>query len=625
MSSETHSFQTEVQQLLHLMIHSLYQHREVFLRELISNASDACDRLRFESLTDKSLLEDEIDPEIRVRCDTDARTVTITDNGIGMNRAEVIDNIGTIARSGTRRFMEALSGDDAKDAGLIGQFGVGFYSAFMVSDKVTLETRKAGTAPAEGVRWSSAGQGEYAIESLERAAHGTTITLHLREDAAEYADAARLRSVVAHYSDNISLPILMPEQDEKKKDEWERINKSAALWSRPKNEITDEEYNALYSTLAFDPEPPLLRLHNHVEGKLEYTSLFFIPAKAPFDLWDREHRHGIKLYVRRVFIMDDTKHLMPSYLRFVRGIVDSADLPLNVSREFLQHNREIDTIRNASVARILGELKKLAQSDEQKYAVFWKECGRALKEGIVEDADHRKALAELARFATTRGGEAQEVSLQTYVGRMPMKQKAIYYITADSHATASQSPHLEIFRKNDVEVLLLSDPIDEWLVNQLTEFEGKPLKSVSRGGLDLEESGAPENPKEAGKDEPRHADLVKAIAEALSGQVKEVRISKRLVDSPACLIADEHDPGGNLQRILEAVGQDAPVAKPILEINPDHALIRRLADHAEGIEDWAHVLFDQAALGEGAPLKEPASYVKRITRLMTDALSGPGA
>jgi len=619
-TAQTHSFQTEVKQLLQLMIHSLYSNKEVFLRELISNGSDACDRLRFAALTDAGLMEDGETLGLKVSVDKNEKTVTISDNGIGMTTDEVVENIGTIARSGTRQFMEALSGDAANDANLIGQFGVGFYSAFLVAHRVELTTRHASAGAEGGVRWISDGEGEYTIESITREERGTAITLYLRDEDKEFAEDFRLRGIISRYSDHISLPIEMPAEDKEKKGEWEPVNNGSALWSRPKNEVSEEDYHRFYQSLSYDTETPLATLHNRVEGNLEYTSLFFIPKKAPFDLWDREQRHGINLYVRRIFIMDDAKYLMPSYLRFVRGVVDAADLPLNVSREFLQNNKDIDRIRSASVKKILSELSRLAEKEPETYAAFWKEFGKVLKEGVVEDHDNRTVLADLMRFNSTRSDDTEQTeSLAAYFKRMPMKQKAIYYITADSHNAASTSPHLEIFRKNDVEVLLLSDPVDEWLVSSLNEYKDKPLKSVAKGALDLEDLTSPEDKKASEAKEKDLAGLTEKMQSLLGERVKSVRVSQRLTDSPACLVADETDLGGNLERILQAMGQDAPDAKPIMEINPDHPLIRQLnPDHAQ-LEDWSRVLFDQAALSEGAPLPEPAAYVQRVNDLLTKA------
>ena len=617
-TAQTHSFQTEVKQLLQLMIHSLYSNKEVFLRELISNGSDACDRLRFAALTNSGLLEDGETLGLKVSVDKNEKTVTISDNGIGMTTDEVVENIGTIARSGTRQFMEALSGDAANDANLIGQFGVGFYSAFLVAHRVELTTRHAGAE--EGVRWISDGEGEYTIESITRAERGTTITLYLRDEDKEFAEDFRLRGIISRYSDHISLPIEMPSEDKEKKGGWEPVNSGSALWSRPKNDVSEEDYHRFYQSLSYDTETPLATLHNRVEGNLEYTSLFFIPKKAPFDLWDREQRHGINLYVRRIFIMDDAKYLMPSYLRFVRGVIDAADLPLNVSREFLQNNKDIDRIRSASVKKILSELSRLAEKEPETYAAFWKEFGKVLKEGVVEDHDNRTVLADLMRFNSTRSDDTEQTeSLAAYFKRMPMRQKAIYYITADSHGAADTSPHLEIFRKNDIEVLLLSDPVDEWLVSSLNEYKDKPLKSVAKGALDLEDLASPEDKKANEAKEKDLAGLTEKMQSLLGERVKSVRVSQRLTDSPACLVADETDLGGNLERILQAMGQDAPDAKPIMEINPDHPLIRQLNPEHAQLEDWSRVLFDQAALSEGAPLPEPAAYVQRVNDLLTKA------
>ncbi len=623
-SPTTHSFQTEVKQLLQLMIHSLYSNKEVFLRELISNASDACDRLRFSALTDAGLMEEGETLRIQVSVDKTAKTITIRDNGIGMSEDEVIENIGTIARSGTKQFLQAMSGDTKSDANLIGQFGVGFYSAFLVAQKVELTTRRAGADSSAGIHWSSDGEGEYIIEHTDVAERGTTITLHLREEDAEFLDDYRLRGIVSRYSDHISLPIEMRSNDKEKKDEWETVNSGSALWSRSKTEVSEEEYARFYQTLTYDSEPPLATLHNRVEGNLEYTSLFFIPQKAPFDLWDRDQRHGINLYVRRIFIMDDSKYLMPSYLRFVRGVVDAADLPLNVSREFLQNNKDIDRIRSASVKKILSELSKMAEKEPDQYAGFWKEFGKVLKEGVVEDHDNRTLISDLLRFNSTRSaGAEQSESLAAYFKRMPMKQKAIYYITAESHSAASTSPHLEIFRKNDIEVLLLSDPVDEWLVSSLGQYKDKPLKSVAKGALELDDFASDED-KKASEDKAKGlVGLTERMQELLGEKVKSVRVSHRLTDSPACLVADETDLGGNLERILQAMGQSAPEAKPIMEINPDHPLIRQLDPAHAQLEDWTRVLFDQAALSEGAPLPEPAAYVQRVNQLLTKAaLSG---
>ncbi len=623
---EKHAFQAEVQQLLQLMIHSLYSNKEIFLRELISNASDACDKLRFLSLTDKALLEDDEALGIWVDADPKKKTVTIRDNGIGMSAEEVIDDIGTIARSGTRKFLEQIKQGEDADNSLIGQFGVGFYSSFLVAKEVTLLTRKAGTPASEGTKWTSDGSGEYTTEQVDRPERGTEITLTLEKENKEYLENYRIRSVISKYSDHISLPIQMlkePEKDDKGKvikgqdPVWETINKGSALWARPKADISEEEHNTFYTSLTYDPEPPALVLHNRVEGKMEYIALFYVPSKAPYDLWDREQRHGIKLYVRRIFISDDAKQLMPNYLRFVRGLVDSADLPLNVSREFLQQNKEIDKIRAASVKKVLSELKKLATKDPDKYLGLWTEYGKVLKEGLIEDSDNKDTIAKLVRFSSTHlDDDPQTVSLDDYIARMPEKQKAIYYVTADSHQAAKSSPHLEVFRKNDVEVLLLSDPVDEWVVNHLTTYEEKPLQSIARGDLDIDELKGEDGKEEAEKQKEAMQPLVDKFKSILEDKVKDVRLSNRLVDSPACLVADQHDLGGNMERILQAMGQDAPSTKPILEINPEHGIVKQISAESDSVEDWANVLFDQAALAEGASLKDPAGYVARVNKLL---------
>lgn len=623
---ETRAFKTEVQQLLQLMIHSLYSNKEIFLREIVSNASDACDKLRFQSLTDKKLLEDEQALGIWITLDEKKNSVTIRDNGIGLSHDEVIQDIGTIARSGTKTFLEKMSADKAADSNFIGQFGVGFYSCFMVAKEVTLLTRKAGTPSSAGVKWISDGSGQYTIEAVERAERGTEITISLTKDAKEYAEKYRVKSVIAKYSDHISLPIQMlkeaelNEQGKPKKEqpiEWETINKGSALWARPKKDISREDHNSFYTALTYDPEPPALTIHNRVEGKMEYISLFYIPAKAPFDLWDRERRHGIKLYVRRIFISDDAKNLMPNYLRFARGLVDFADLPLNVSREFLQQNRDIDKMRLASVKKILAEFKKLAANDSDKYNALWKEYGRAIKEGLIEDFENKNAIARLVRFSSThKDSEAQTISLDDYITRMPAMQKAIYYVTADSHNAAKSSPHLEIFRKSDIEVLLLSDPVDEWVVGHLTEYEQKPLKSIAKGDLDMDALKGKQSKEASKKKSAALKPLVEKFQSALDDKVKEVRLSDRLVDSPSCLVADEHDMGSNMERILQAIGQEAPSTKPILEINPEHALVKQIDVDGDLVDEWAKLLFDQAALAEGAALKDPSDFVKRMNRLL---------
>lgn len=622
---ETLGFQAEVKQLLKLMIHSLYSNKEIFLRELISNASDASDKLRFEALSDDALWETDPDLKIRVSFDKAARTVTISDNGIGMNRQEVIEHIGTIAKSGTRQFFEALTGDQARDAHLIGQFGVGFYSAFIVADKVTLITRRAGLTSEHGVKWESAGEGDYTLETLDKPGRGTEVTLHLREDEDELLSSWQLKSIIRKYSDHITLPIMMNKEewdDEKKeqvvKDEEEAVNQASALWARPKSEITQEQYDEFYKHVAHDFEAPLAHVHARVEGRQEYTQLLYIPARAPFDLWDREQRHGIKLYVRRVFIMDDAKQLMPYYMRFVRGVIDSSNLPLNVSREILQESKDIEAIRGGSVKKVLGMLDDLAENQPEKYATFWKEFGRAIKEGVGEDLTNKERIAKLVRFASTHGDtEDQAVSLADYIGRMKEGQDKIYYVTADTFAAAKNSPHLEFFRAKGVEVLLLSDRVDEWMISHLTEFEGKKLQSVAKGDLDLDKLAGEEEKKEQEQEADAFKGLAEKIREALAEKVKEVRVTHRLTSSPACLVAGEHDMSGNLERLLKAAGQNVPMSKPILEINPKHALVQRLKDQADSDKfgDWSHILFDQALLAEGGQLEDPATFVRRLNEL----------
>jgi len=625
-TKETLGFQAEVKQLLDLMIHSLYSNKEISLRELISNASDACDRLRFEALTDKALFENDAELRIRVSYDPKARTITVSDNGIGMSRQEVIEQIGTIAKSGTREFFQSLTGDQAQDAHLIGQFGVGFYSSFIVAEKVTLVTRRAGLTQEHGVRWESGGSGEYTIETVEKPARGTEVTLHLREGEDELLGGFRLRSIIRKYSDHITLPIVM------KKEEWDKdkgenkatgedetVNQASALWARPKSEITEEQYHEFYKHVAHDFEPPLAYTHARVEGRKEYTELLYVPARAPFDLWDREHRRGIKLYVRRVFIMDDAEQLLPAYLRFVRGVIDSNDLPLNVSREILQESKDIEAIRAGSVKRVLSLLDDLAENQKDKFTTFWKEFGRVFKEGSGEDHANRERIAKLLRFASThKDTEEQDVSFAEYVSRMKPGQEKVYYVTAESFAAAKNSPHLEIFRKKGVEVLLMYDRVDEWVVSHLAEFEGKPLQSVAKGRLELgkleDEAEQKEQEKEAGE----FRDLTEKVKKALGERVKEVRVTLRLTESPACLVADEHDLSANLQRLLKAAGQKAPQSQPILEINPHHPLVQRVRDEADDgrFNDLSQILFDQALLAEGGQLEDPAGFVKRLNQLM---------
>lgn len=614
------NFQAEVQQLLNLVIHSLYSEREVFLRELISNASDACGRLRFESLTNPDMLESEHTPAVELEVTKRGRMIMIRDNGIGMTRDEVAENIGTIARSGTKRFVEALTGEQSEDANLIGQFGVGFYSVFMVAEKVVLRTRKAGTPKDQGVVWESDGVSGYTINDQPIDDHGTEIIVTLRKDAKEFLEIEKVSNIVKKYADHISVPIRLRAAPTKKAEsEWELVNDGSALWTRARKDISDEEYNTFYKSLSFDFEDPLIRLHNRVEGRLEYSALLFIPARAPFDLWDAERQRGIKLYVRRVFIADDTKNLMPAYLRFVRGVIDSDDLPLNVSREFLQKNKQVERIRAGVVKKILGELKRVANKDNEKYQTFWKEFGRAFKEGITEDADNRATIAELLRFATTRseGSEATE-SLQQYVERMHEKQDAIYYITADSHASAQGSPHLEVFKKHDIEVLLMSDPIDEWVVMHLNEFQDKPLKSIAKGDLSLDWLESDEKP-ETQPDEKVDA-LVTRLKEILDGRITDVKTTTRLTDSPACLVVSDFGLSRNMTRILKASGQSSYDVPPIMEINPEHRIIQNLMESDNNLEDWAHVLFDQATLSEGSALDDPADYVRRINTLLSDSI-----
>jgi molecular chaperone HtpG len=621
---ETMGFQAEVKQLLQLMIHSLYSNREIFLRELISNASDACDKLRFEGLHNSALFENDSELTIHVSYDKEAKTLTISDNGIGMSRDEVINNLGTIAKSGTREFFTQLSGDQQKDANLIGQFGVGFYSAFIVADKVSVLTRRAGEKTDQGVSWESDGGGEFAIEMVEQAARGTSITLHLREGQEDLLNGTKLRTIIHKYSDHIVQPILM------KKEEWkddaqqvleeeETINQAFALWARPKTEISDDEYKGFYKHVGHDYEDPLAWTHARVEGRQEYTLLLYIPARAPFDLWERDASHGIKLYVRRVFIMDDATQLMPHYLRFVRGVVDTNDLPLNVSREILQESKDIEAIRSGCTKKVLGLLEDMAAKDPEKYAKFWDVFGRVLKEGVGEDFANKDKIAGLLRLASTHTNSPGEtVSLADYISRMKEGQDKIYYITADTFNAAKNSPHLEVFRKKDIEVLLLTDHVDEWVVSNLSAFEGKPLVSVAKGGLDLGKLEDESEKQEQEKDAGAFKDLTDKIKASLSERVKEVRVTHRLTDSPACLVADVHDINANLARLLKASGQKAPVSQPILEINPKHPVVLRLKVEEKKFDDWASVLFDQALLAEGGQLDDPASFVKRINQLMLE-------
>ncbi|MCG7991054.1 MAG: molecular chaperone HtpG [Candidatus Thiodiazotropha lotti] len=622
---ETLDFQAEVSQVLNLVIRSLYSNKEIFLRELISNASDAAEKLRFEALTDEALFEEDPELKVRVTYDKEAGTLTISDNGIGMSRQDVTETIGTIASSGTRKFFEAMSGDQAKDSELIGQFGVGFYSAFIVADKVTLKTRRAGLGHEHGVQWVSEGQGSYSIENIDKPSRGTDVILHLREDENEFLEGFRLRNIISKFSDHITMPVEMEKEfygeDEEKPEtaEYERVNTGTALWMRSRSEISDEEYNEFYKHVSHDFEDPLLHVHNRVEGNNEYTALLFVPARAPFDLWDRDQKHGVKLFVRRVFIMDEAEKLMPRYMRFVKGVVDSDDLPLNVSREILQHNRKIDTIRQANVKRVLGALEKLAENDKEKYQEFWDQFGKVLKEGPAEDFANKEKISALLRFASTHNEQdEQTVSLADYVTRMREGQDKIYYITADSAAAARFSPHLEVLKKKGIEVLLLSDRVDEWLVTSLTEFDGKSLQSVAKGELDLGELEDKEEQESQEQQAEEHKALLDRMQQVLQESVKEIRISQRLTDSPACLVVEEHDMSANLARVLKSVGQDAPQTKPIMEVNATHPLVVQLENEAdeERFGDLSKVLFDQAQLAEGGQLDDPAAFVRRLNSLM---------
>jgi molecular chaperone HtpG len=627
-SKQTMGFQAEVKQLLQLMIHSLYSNKEIVLRELISNASDAADKLRFEAISNDSLYENDSELRIRIAFDKQARTVTISDNGIGMRREEVINNIGTIAKSGTKEFFQNLTGDQAKDANLIGQFGVGFYSSFIIADKVTLITRRAGEK--EAIKWESGGEGDFTIETTEKAGRGTEVILHLREAEDEFLNDWKLKTIVRKYSDHITLPIVMKKSEWKDgengeggqmvaTDEDETINTASALWARSKSDISEQEYNEFYKHVSHDHENPLAYTHSRVEGKQEYISLLYVPSRAPFDLYDRERRQGIKLYVKRVFIMEEAEKLMPQYLRFVRGVIDSADLPLNVSREILQDSRDVEAIKNGSVKKVLSLLEDIAENKAEEYSKFWNEFGRVLKEGPGEDFANKDKIAGLLRFASTHAdNDTQNVSLKDYIARFKPEQEVIYYITADTFAAAKNSPHLEIFRKKGIEVLLLSDKVDEWLLGSLTEFEGKKLQSIAKGDLDLGKL-EDEADKEAQKRVEENAKgLVERLKTALGDAVKEVKVTHRLTDSPACLVAGEHDLSGNLARILKAAGQQAPESKPILEVNPAHRLVEKLQAETDDAKfaDYAHVLFDQALLAEGGQLEDPASFVKRINSLI---------
>lgn len=628
---ETLGFQTEAKQMLQLMIHSMYSNKEIFLRELVSNASDATDKLRFEALADDSLFENDPNLRVRVTADKDAGTVTISDNGIGMSREEVIANLGTIARSGTAEFLKNLSGDKKKDSQLIGQFGVGFYSAFIVAERVEVFTRRAGAPVSAGVRWESSGEADFTVEDCEHAPRGTTVVLHLREEDKEFSDDWRLRNIIKKYSDHISIPVEMQkapsyseDEDDKKQDEapeFEAVNSATALWTRSRSEVSDEEYISFYKHISHDFSEPLHWSHNKVEGKLEYTSLLYLPGKAPMDLWHRDAARGLKLYVNRTFIMDDAEQFLPLYLRFVKGVVDSNDLSLNVSREILQQDPTVDAIKNALTKRVLDMLEKLAKKDSEKYQTFWKEFGPVMKEGPAEDFSNKEKIAKLLRFATSLDGKAEQThSLEDYVGRMKEGQQKIYYVVGENHKTAANSPHLEVFRKKGIEVLLLSDRIDDWLMNHLSEFDGKALQDVGRGQLDLGELEGEEEKKAKETLAEKHKDLVERVTEVLKDRVEEVRVTSRLTDSPACLVVAEHDMGAQMRRILEAAGQTLPDSKPIFELNPEHPLVQKL--DAEQVEDrfadLADILFNQAYLAEGAQLEDPASYVHKLNKLLLE-------
>lgn len=640
---ETLQFETEVSQLLHLMIHSLYSNKEIFLRELISNASDACDKLRFEAISDDSLLSDDSELKIQVEFDKEERTVTIRDNGIGMSRDEVVTNIGTIAKSGTKEFLDQLTGDQSKDSHLIGQFGVGFYSSFIIADKVTLITRRAGVAKDQAVQWESEGTGSYTLEEANKDTRGTEVILHLKKDEDEFLSSYRLRSIISTYSDHVPLPIEMlkeneggedesqedgSEEDESKEsdkaeviDEWEKINKASALWVRPKSEITDDEYKEFYKHVGHDYVDPLLWSHNRVEGKTEYTSLLYIPSQAPFDLFDQNPKHGVKLYVQRVFIMDDAEKLLPRYLRFVRGVIDSNDLPLNISREILQNNKVIDNIRSGSVKKILGLLEKLAKNESAKYQDFWNVFGKVIKEGPGEDFGNKENIAKLLRFASThQDTDAQTVSLDDYIARMKPEQEKIYFITADNHAAAKNSPHLEIFKEKDIEVLLLSDRVDEWLMSHLNEYNEKSFASVAKGELDLDKLASEEDKKQREKAEKEAEGLIERVKKVLDEKVEDVRVSHRLTTSPACIVLSEHDMAMYMQHLMKQAGHDMPPSKPILEINPTHALVQRMENEQaeDRFEDWARILFDQAILAEGGQLEDPATFVNRLNQMINE-------
>ena len=612
---QTHEFQTEVSQLLNLMIHSLYSNKEIFLRELVSNASDAIDKLKFESLSNDKLLEGKQEPSIQIDVDKDAGTITIKDNGIGMTQDEVMENIGTIANSGTRKYLESLDKNQTQDSNLIGQFGVGFYSAFIVSNTVTLLSRKAGDDKANGTKWTSKGKGEYSIESVELEDYGTAVILDVKKAESEFIDGFRLRGIVSKYSDHITVPIIMikPSEEDETEIVYETINKATAFWMQDKKELNQSDYDEFYKSLTYDFDGPLTQIHNRVEGKLDYTSLLFIPKKAPFDMWEPKRKGGVKLYAKRVFIMEGNEELLPQYLRFIKGVIDTADLSLNVSREILQGSKVVDTIKKASVKRILSELEKMSKNKPEDYATFWNEFGMVIKEGVVEDFANKEKISNLLRFSSTASDSSdQTVSLKDYVGRMNKDQKNIYYVTADNYDAAKGSPHLEIFKQKDIEVLLLSDRVDEWLVANFGEFEKFSLKSIAKG--DLDDLDSKEDKKKKEKTVKDYEKVISKAQEILDNQVKEVKVSSRLSESPSCLVADENELGGNMERIMKSLGQDVPETKPILEINPTHPLVMKLKTKVD--DDIVKVLFDQAVLSEGGQIKEPAEFVKRMNKLM---------
>ncbi|NLJ92602.1 MAG: molecular chaperone HtpG [Aeromonadales bacterium] len=632
--TETHGFQTEVKQLLNLMAHSLYSNKEVFLRELVSNAADAADKLRFKALSDNELYENDGELRVRLILDKEQKTLTISDNGIGMSRDEIVDHLGTIAKSGTKAFFGQLSGDESKDSQLIGQFGVGFYSAFIVADKVTVQSRAAGQPADQGVQWESDGDGSFTVANITKAGRGTDVILHLRDSEQEFLDDWRLRSIIGKYSDHISIPVEMykegePEQTDEEGEviaaategEWEQVNKATALWTRARGEISDEEYQEFYKHIAHDYQDALTWSHNKVEGNNEYTSLLYVPAKAPFDLYNREQRHGLKLYVQRVFIMDDAEQFMPTYLRFVKGVLDSNDLPLNVSREILQDNRITAQLRKACSKRVLSMLEKMAKDDSEKYQSFWKEFGNVLKEGPAEDFANREQIAGLLRFASTHNdSDAQTVALADYVARMPEGQDKIYYITADSYAAASHSPHLEIFRKKGIEVLLMWERVDEWLMSHLNEFDGKQFISVTKGELDLGELDDEETKQAQEEAKAALAPLLERVKTALGDEVKEVRLTHRLTNTPSCVVAGEHDMSTQMIKLMQSAGQPVPEQKYILELNPEHVLVKKLETLEEDAQfkEWSQLLLEQAQLAEQGGLKDPAAFVARVNRLLLD-------